>query len=519
MNRQMKKMLLSGLITLAAMTGFFMQEAAAVTFDSGSTCIGTSDPGGHDKCLGAFAPSVNTTVQLPPDGILDYTTIYIPSGVTVWYAKNAANTPVIIRTTGNVTIEGTLSVNYVKNPSHTGTYGDGNLGDDGQPGLGGPGGFDGGFGGYSALFGGAYLKPGGGGKGPGGGQGGSGNYGSYNYIASGGGGGFGTAGAASGWGGPGGAAYGQPTLLPLVGGSGGGGGEAGSVYSGAGGGGGGGAILIAAGTASVPATISIGKNGTYGYIYADGGPGGYSSSSVGGGGGGGGGSGGAIRLVANTLACPHTSYCRMFARGGSSGSGYPWAGGNGGAGRIRLEANNITGWAASYTDPNYTFGLPGHVLVPNSPTLAINSVTPANGASSGVTATVPANPTGSADITFPTDTTSATVALAATNIPVGTTVTVYVVPVSGATRSSWPSNALDGTLASSTATATVSLSPGNNVLMAAATYTVTEIVAMNLPRFDGEMVAKVRVEGTMDGQSKVIYITSSGREYPADAGI
>jgi hypothetical protein len=133
--------------------------------------------------------------------------------------------------------------------------------------------------------------------------------------------------------------------------------------------------------------------------------------------------------------------------------------------------------------------------------------------------TVPSNPTGNADITLPQGTTSATVSLAATNIPRGTTVTVYVVPASGATRSSALSNALDGLDdTATTATATVTLSPGNNVLMAAATYTVTEIIAMNLPTFDnGIRVAKVRVESTMGGESKVTYITANGKEYPADS--
>jgi hypothetical protein len=38
---------------------------------------------------------------------------------------------------------------------------------------------------------------------------------------------------------------------------------------------------------------------------------------------------------------------------------------------------------------------------------------------------------------------------------------------------------------------------------------------MNLPKFNGEYVAKIRVEGGMDGKSTVTYITASGKEYPA----
>ena len=87
-----------------------------------------------------------------------------------------------------------------------------------------------------------------------------------------------------------------------------------------------------------------------------------------------------------------------------------------------------------------------------------------------------------------------------------------------AARSSALSSALSGASdASTTATATVTLSPGNNVLMAAATYTVTELLAMNLPTFDdGVRVAQIRVESTMGGESRVIYITATGKEYPAD---
>ena len=54
-------------------------------------------------------------------------------------------------------------------------------------------------------------------------------------------------------------------------------------------------------------------------------------------------------------------------------------GGNGGDGIIRLESNTLIGWVTGNTTPAYTFGLPGHVLVPNSPTLVISSVTPSIG--------------------------------------------------------------------------------------------------------------------------------------------
>src|SRR5262245_17433813 len=58
-----------------------MVPAAAFAFTSGST--------GAD---GAFSPTVNTTVALPPNGIFNYTTVNIPAGVTVTYTRNVTNT-------------------------------------------------------------------------------------------------------------------------------------------------------------------------------------------------------------------------------------------------------------------------------------------------------------------------------------------------------------------------------------------------------------------------------------------
>ena len=74
--------------------------ASALAFTSGST-----------GALGAFAPVSNTTVVLPPDGILNYTTVTIPSGVTVTFQPNSANTPVTLLAQGNITIGGQLYVN------------------------------------------------------------------------------------------------------------------------------------------------------------------------------------------------------------------------------------------------------------------------------------------------------------------------------------------------------------------------------------------------------------------------
>ena len=63
-----------------------------------------------------------------------------------------------------------------------------------------------------------------------------------------------------------------------------------------------------------------------------------------------------------------------------------------------------------------------------------------------------------------------TVALQATNVTVGTAIVVNVVTEGRTTRTSFTSTPLAGTLASSTATATVNLPPGVSVLTATATF-------------------------------------------------
>lgn len=480
------------LSVLTATAVLALTVPALAAFDSGSACAVPSDP----NCLGAFSPTINTTVTLPPDGILNYTTVNIPAGVTVSFAKNAANTPVVIRASGSVSIAGAINVSAQTAPTASGTAGNGVLGDDGQPGTGGPGGFDGGPGGLGPVLGGTSGNSGGAGKGPGGGQAVSGIIaGAYGY--SGGGGGYNGVGGNGYASTSGGLSYGQWSLLPIIGGSGGAGGGSGISFSGSGGGGGGGAILIASSD-----TISVS-----GYIYADGGAGGATTGS-GSGGAGGSGSGGAIRLVANTLTRSSAGY--LYARGAAGTSSDYGGAGAGANGYIRLESNVITNWTTGYSTPAYSYVLPGKLFVPNSPTLTITGV---------AGQPVPASPTGVGDVTLPQGTATATVQLAGTNIPRGTTVTIYVIPAVGANRSSVLSSALDGASdAATTATATVTLANGNNVLMASATYTVTELIAMNMPKFGGEYVAKIRVESEMGGTaSKVTYITASGKEYPANA--
>ncbi|MDA8239130.1 MAG: hypothetical protein M0Z67_02035 [Nitrospiraceae bacterium] len=416
---------------------------AQAAFVSGST--------GAD---GAFSPTANISAQIPESGILNYTTVNIPSGVTVTFRKNTANTPVYILATGAVTIAGIINVNGQPSvytvPTNT------------TPGTSGPGGYSGGYGGAISQPGGKGLGPGGGGAGPS----------EYNGSC---GGGFGSAGGTSGSsycsGGP---AYGNARLIPLIGGSGGGGAGGTSSSASYGGGGGGGAILIASST-TINITGSILANGGDGFA------------------GGGGASGGAIRLIANTISGNGI----ISAKGGNLGNSNA-----GGKGRIRLEAftNNFT----PGTDPQYTYGQPGVVFASNIPSLVITSIGGVN---------VPATPTGSysqPDILLPNTTTNpVSVAVAASNIPVGTTVAITVTPQLGTATS--VNTTLSGTSASSTGSANITLSTYSNVITAQATYTLLASLY-----YENEKVDRVRVATRMGGESEVVYITESGREIRAE---
>ncbi len=250
--------------------------AAFAQFSSGSS--------GTD---GALTITENTTIDLATQGsydaanwavVFNYTTIDIASGARLTFSNHPSGAPVVFLATGDVTIEGTISLNS----SNGSVFG--------APAVfskPGPGGFAGG----------KNVKARSSGLGPGGGS----VFATGNYGAGGsyGGSGGATANASAG------PVYGNVEIVPLIGGSGG----TNNAYYGYGGGAGGGAILIA----------TDGKITIDGEIQANGG------NAVGGAGGGG--SGGAIRLLAVN------GILGTGALRANSGSG----GGNGGAGRIRLE--------------------------------------------------------------------------------------------------------------------------------------------------------------------------------------
>lgn len=471
---------------------------SAWAFDSGST--------GAD---GALNPTVNTEIQLPESGILNYTTVNIPSGVTVKFKRNTTNTPVYILASGDVTIAGTIDIRG-QNAKHSGTAGDGVLGDDGLPGEGGPGGYDGGRGGREDAAQRAAIVNGGAGLGPGGGPGGvtgaqgcsqpdegyqpwigiGGAYSENSYR------GYATSCSSSNR--VHATSYGSSLLQPLVGGSGGGGGRGGTYYPGTGGGGGGGAILVAAtGTLSLTGTIN-----------ASGGDGGIATGD-GVGGGGGGGSGGAIRLVATNLAGNGKLYategCGYDGTTRRCGNDGEWHQRGGSPGRIRVEGE-VHNFSYTTSPAQVIDNQTAAVFIPNAPTLRIDSV--------GGQA-VPANPTGTADLTFPADTSSAPVQItfATTNVPDGNTVRLRVVPAYGATI-----EAISPGISAGAAAVSVTLPSGPSTLQATTTYTVVvaalgdEALSEKLSRMaQNERVEKIEVTVALAGAATAKLITASGR--------
>jgi hypothetical protein len=212
-------------------------------------------------------------------------------------------------------------------------------------------------------------------------------------------------------------------LVPLVGGSGGGGAyQPSTEIIGPGGGGGGGAILIASST-------SINITGT---IEANGGSEGITDSV-----GAGGGSGGAVHLIAPTV------------NGGGTVEAYGQDGAANGA--IRIEAGTYPN-SLSLTPP-YTVASTPNLYLPSSSPGAITVVS-VNGVS------LPATPTGSfvtPDVSI-NSTAAVPVVINATNIPVGTPLTLQFFSDNG-TDFTVPA-ALTGTLAQSTTTVQVTFPPG-----------------------------------------------------------
>jgi len=291
----------------------------------------------------ATSPYRDTTVT-PNVVVYNFNNFYIRSGHTM---NVTGSFSLILKATGNVTVESTGILSLNGGNASNSTLGAGNAGGgngstgttgNGANGTGvGPGSIGGGNGGAGTLS--SCLS------------------GTINCTGqAGGGGGFASTGGGGQTSTAGGSSYGDPNLSILYGGSGGGAG-AGKVASlsgiGGGGGGGGGGIRISTkGTITVDGTIRA--NGGYGGAGTDGGIficGADDNSCRRKGGGGGGGAGGSIHLQGNTINI--TSANALSATSGS-GNGTYSAGGNGSVGRIRLDYAVKTGAGTTNPAAGYT---------------------------------------------------------------------------------------------------------------------------------------------------------------------
>jgi len=361
----------------------------------------------------------------------------------------------------------------------------------------GPGGFDGGAGGKAGST--VAERIGGNGLGPGGGPS---NpmvpvpFGLPQFGCPGIGAGYATAGGAvpncTAAGVSGGSIYGSESLQPLIGGSGGGGGHGGTVLDAAGGGGGGGAILIAS-----SGTINI-----LGAIDANGGSGGDVAGAASGGTGGSG-SGGAIRIVATSIAGNGAIRANPGVRQ-TNDSFTSRSSGAGSVGRIKLETENLTRTAG--TVPNYAFSGPQDLFLANIPGVRITSV-------AGIA--TPASPTGSGDVVVPEATPNpVTIEFATSNIPVGNTIELTVTPQSGANTTA-VSGAITGTDENGTASVAVDIPDGPSTLSASVTFTIAiASLQEDYSQFaKGNKVEKVRIDFDPQNGSMTTFIAANGDEY------
>ena len=441
-------------------------------------CMSAAFNSGSTGADGDFNPTVNLELQLPPSGIFNFRSVNVPNGVTITFKRNATNTPVVMLVQGDAAIHGVLVLDGGASRD-TGNAGDGNVQDDGMPGKGGPGGFDGGHGGLPKTY--DVVQPdcsnffdlpqtrGGDGLGPGGGLG------TQAFLGRGGSCGYWNASSGN----PG-VSSSNAELQPLIGGSGGGGSPGGQAHiRGVGGGGGGGALLLAvSGTLRVNGRISAkgGGSGAFGFILGD------VSRTLGGVG-----SGGSIRIVATTLS----GAGNVFVSSPVAVS----------HGRVRVELEFYNGQLV--TDALTTFGPPGQLFLSGLPGLRFTRV----GA-----ATVPASPTGSSDVTLPAAASGVTtVELQTSAIPVGSVIKVVVTPSTGA-GSSVDAPPTTGSVNAAVTSASVEFPVGHSVLSASVTYTVTAAAGAALSRFaQGEPVQRITLTAHWGSAGTMSLETVSGR--------
>jgi hypothetical protein len=339
----------------------------AQTFSSGSDgSDGAYAPTGTSGTVIVFDPTQFHGTQVAAN-IFNFTTITIPTGVTVRLSGNTLNGPVYWLASGNVDIEGAVDLSGGQGAAAT------NNPFARVPAVPGSGGYMGGVGGNTSQ---AAL--------PGGGPGG------------------GAAGTLSNAQAGGGTFSGNQFLIPLIGGSGGGGGLNGNTTFCDGGGAGGGAILIAS---STQVTVN-------GVIYAYGGSGNESAGCDNSGGG----SGGAIRLVSNTIT--GNGSAAVSAAGGSGDRGGATVGG---PGVVRFEAFTVAFSGA--VAGTFAESSPFPLLLPTAgpPSAQVISI---NGTS------ITPNPSIFPDITINT-TSAVNVVIQTQNIPTTATITLTILDENG----------------------------------------------------------------------------------------
>ena len=127
---------------------------------------------------------------------------------------------------------------------------------------------------------------------------------------------------------------------------------------------------------------------------------------------------------------------------------------------------------------------------------------------------------GDPDITLAAGTNATVdIVVQATNIPVGTSITVAATPNAGGAAYTTATGTLSGPDNSST-TATVQLTLNTNTKSTISVYTPTAFTiaaSKDGPLYvQGEKVEKMRLALNADGNSTVVYITQSGKEISAN---
>jgi hypothetical protein len=458
-------------------------------------CSSYTSNTGLDVCDAGSSPNVEAQIPNIPAGGLttgvyeftDFVLTTVPGQFrTLFVVGTSPNTPLTILSANNIAITGDPG-------GYTVTFQvrgwDGRAPSGNAPALSVPGGFGGpgGFNGGTSGNGGITPSDGAPGFGPTGGAGGHVSASGLDFIA--------TSAQASAL---------NPSLSPLTGGSGGGGGAGVSAtppascsnpnYAGGGGGGGGGALLLAATN-----KITIGPSAS---ILAIGGQGGGTSNGCGYGGGG---AGGNIRMVAQLIEGTGA----INVTGGVRGEGSQRAAG----GYVRFEAasNTYSGQISGAVGGSFV-SFPTAPLPLNQPQLHISSIDGSQ---------APATPTGSLsnpDITFASAVNApVTLTVTANNVPLGTTVSIRVAPAVGEPTTA-TSQALDGSFATSSATAQVTLPPGAGLISATATFNLNgvpppPIAGLTGIRFDGELAQRMEVVTQPDGTSKTFVIARSGARF------